>query len=87
MWIKSSFCRTGNCVEVEYRKSSCCTRGDCVEVGFVTSSFCGHPGCVAVAVGPEEILVRDSKDADGPVLRFTREEWEAFKAGVLAGEF
>jgi hypothetical protein len=31
--------------------------------------------------------VRDSKDPSGPVLRFTPAEWEAFRRGVLAGEF
>jgi len=31
--------------------------------------------------------VRDSKDPDGSVLIFTASEWEAFIAGVKAGEF
>jgi Domain of unknown function (DUF397) len=31
--------------------------------------------------------VRDSKDRSGPVLQFTRREWEAFLAGVRHGEF
>lgn len=35
----------------------------------------------------EEIHVRDSKDRDGPVLVFTGKEWDAFLAGVKAGEF
>jgi hypothetical protein len=73
-------------VDVEFVKSSLCTRGDCVEVGFVTSSYCAEGTCVAVAAGPEEVQVRDSKDADGPVLRFTREEWDAFTAGIRNGE-
>ena len=30
---------------------------------------------------------RDSKDRDGPVLRFNAHEWEAFLAGVRNGEF
>ena len=29
--------------------------------------------------------VRDSKDQRGPVLRFTRDEWAAFLAGMKAG--
>lgn len=33
------------------------------------------------------VMVRDAKDAAGPVLRFTRDEWRAFLAGVRAGEF
>lgn len=35
----------------------------------------------------DEILVRDSKDPDGPVLRFTRREWEAFLGGIEDGQF
>lgn len=31
--------------------------------------------------------VRHSKDPDGPVLQFTKEEWYAFLAGAKAGEF
>jgi hypothetical protein len=31
--------------------------------------------------------VRDSKDLNGPVLRFSREEFAAFLAGAKAGEF
>lgn len=44
--------------------------------------------CVEVAHSGDDTLVRDSKDAGkGPVLRFTPTEWEAFTAGVVAGEF
>lgn len=32
-------------------------------------------------------LVRDSKNPDGPVLRFTADEWRAFVGGVQKGEF
>ncbi|WP_308250337.1 DUF397 domain-containing protein [Sphaerisporangium fuscum] len=31
--------------------------------------------------------VRDAKNPDGPVLRFTDDEWHAFALGVRAGEF
>jgi hypothetical protein len=56
-----------------FRKStfSGASNANCVEVGFETSA----------------VLMRDSKDKDGPVLRFTVEEWKAFLAGVKAGEF
>jgi hypothetical protein len=44
--------------------------------------------CVEVASLPEGgIGVRDSKDAAGPVLRFTPGEWDAFLGGVRNGEF
>jgi hypothetical protein len=47
-----------------------------------------NSNCVEVASLPEnEIGVRDSKDAAGPVLRFTPDEWHAFLGGVRNGEF
>jgi Domain of unknown function (DUF397) len=51
------------------------------------SNRCGDASCVEVASLKDEIVVRDSKDPDGPVLRFTREEWEAFVGGVEDGDF
>ncbi|OLB78417.1 MAG: DUF397 domain-containing protein [Actinobacteria bacterium 13_2_20CM_2_71_6] len=43
--------------------------------------------CVEVRCHAEAIQVRDSKDPTGPVLRFTRLEWEAFIGGAKDGEF
>jgi hypothetical protein len=43
--------------------------------------------CVEVTAGQGELLVRDSKDPAGAVLRFTRAEWEAFLQGVRNSEF
>ena len=60
------------------------------------SSYSSQSGCcVEVAVGAGEIRVRDSKfrrnpandSASEPMLSFTREEWNAFLAGVKDGEF
>ena len=34
-----------------------------------------------------EIGVRNSRDAEGAVLRFTPDEWHAFLGGVRNGEF
>ncbi|GLW10105.1 hypothetical protein Misp01_52340 [Microtetraspora sp. NBRC 13810] len=47
----------------------------------------GGNDCVEVAEQDEMILVRDSKDPGGPVLRFTGREWFAFWRGMKAGEF
>lgn len=57
---------------------------------FHRSTFCGPGGCVEVAAQSAEVfLVRDAKNlgSNAPVLRFDRIEWDAFLAGVLAGEF
>ncbi len=50
-------------------------------------SFC-NSNCVEVAdLAAGQIGVRDSKDPEGPVLRFTPGEWRAFIGGVRNGEF
>jgi hypothetical protein len=47
-----------------------------------------NSNCVEVASLPDgQIGVRDSKDAEGPVLRFTPDEWHAFLGGARNGEF
>jgi hypothetical protein len=33
------------------------------------------------------VAFRNSRDPAGPVLEYTAGEWDAFKAGVMAGEF
>jgi hypothetical protein len=43
--------------------------------------------CVEVALTDDGgVAVRDAKNPD-TVLRFSREEWTAFRRGVVAGEF
>jgi hypothetical protein len=57
--------------------------------GWFKSSFSasGNQGCVLVCFGDGTAHVRDSKVTGGPVLVFTRSEWEAFLLGAFAGEF
>ncbi|MFF9123697.1 DUF397 domain-containing protein [Streptomyces sp. NPDC014889] len=44
--------------------------------------------CVEVAdLGGGAVAVRDSNHRDLPPLRFTAEEWAAFRDGVREGEF
>ncbi|OHV63468.1 DUF397 domain-containing protein [Pseudofrankia sp. BMG5.36] len=54
-----------------------------------SSHSAGNGGeCVEVAALPDGgRAVRDSKDPEGPVLRFTAAEWRAFLAGARDGEF
>jgi hypothetical protein len=43
---------------------------------------------VEVATLPDGMIgIRDSKEDDGPILRFTPDEWSAFLAGAARGEF
>ncbi len=52
------------------------------------SSHSGTNGqCVEIAATSGQVLIRDSKDREGPVLAFSPDEWRAFAAGVRDGEF
>jgi hypothetical protein len=51
------------------------------------SSYSGINGCVEVASIDATVIIRDSKDRQGPVLVFTPAEWAAFLKGVRSGEF
>ena len=53
------------------------------------SSYCTGAAatCVEVAMDGSNVLVRDSKQVGGPVLRFSRAEWLMFVRCVRAGEF
>lgn len=99
MFRKAEGCDSGTCVEVDtdnvtFTRATGCGDGTCVEVGFVKAVESGAGGCVEVnrdgacSCTPDgDVLIRDSKDRDGPILRFTAAEWRAFEAGVIAGEF
>jgi hypothetical protein len=56
---------------------------------WVKSSLSFSNGnCVEVASLPDGgIGVRNSRDSEGPVLRFTSDEWHAFLGGAQNGEF
>ncbi|MET8001693.1 DUF397 domain-containing protein [Nonomuraea glycinis] len=53
------------------------------------SSLSGDTGnCVEVApLSGGRVALRDSKDANSPVLVFTEAEWSAFRGGMRLGEF
>jgi uncharacterized protein DUF397 len=59
---------------------------DLATVNWRKSSWSAANGCVEVAFVDGGVLVRDSKDPDGPVLRFTTHEWHVFLLGVHSGE-
>ncbi|MBT2449864.1 DUF397 domain-containing protein [Streptomyces sp. ISL-43] len=65
-WVKSSY--------------SASDSNDCVEVAWVKSSYSTNDGpeCVEVAVLPEAVLVRDSKNTDGPRLAVGPAAWTGF---------
>lgn len=52
------------------------------------SQRCESNSCVEVTrVGSDAIAFRDSKDPDGPILRFSRGDWNAFLRRVEGGDF
>jgi hypothetical protein len=57
------------------------------ESGWRKSSRSQYNACVEVRFAGDRVPVRNSADPDGPVLVFTGAEWDAFVAGVKAGEF
>jgi hypothetical protein len=59
-------------LRVAWHKSRASQQGSCVEVAVA------HDG---------HVLVRDTKDRQGTLLRFTPAEWTAFLIGVRSGEF
>jgi hypothetical protein len=62
-WRKSSFSEApdGNCVEVAWRKSSFSSAPD--------------GNCVEIAYAPPGVVVRDSKNTNGPTLTIGLEGW------------
>lgn len=59
--------------QIVWQHSNRCEGGACVEVGQAPDS--------------PNVYVRNPKDPNGPILTFTPKEWEAFRLGVLDGEF
>ena len=57
------------------------------QIEWRTSSFCASNTCVEVAMTPQAVLVRDSKEPGRQPLIYTKDEWLQFVAGVKSGEF
>jgi hypothetical protein len=43
--------------------------------------------CVEVATTARAVLIRDSEDADGAILRYSAGSWRSFVANVRTGRF
>ena len=53
-----------------------------------SSRSTGNGACVEVkSPAVESVVVRDSKDPQGPVLTFSPDEWSAFVTDVDGGSF
>jgi hypothetical protein len=51
------------------------------------ASFCASNECIEVAPHNNMIVMRNSREPRGQVLRYTAEEWRSFVRGIKAGEF
>jgi hypothetical protein len=58
-----------------------------VDVDWHISTFCAAGNCLAAGADGDTILVRDTKDPEGRVLTYSRDEWEAFLDGIMSGDF
>jgi hypothetical protein len=67
---------------IDWRKASLSfSSGNCVTVaGWRAARASGMSECVEAGTGPAMVGVRDSKNAGGPVLRYSPEQWRAFCA-------
>jgi hypothetical protein len=55
---------------------------------WARSRRCESSTCLEVAPTQDGgIALRDSSDPDGPILRVTRQDWDAFAGGILDGDF
>jgi hypothetical protein len=55
-----------------------------IDLRWRKSSFSGNGGgsCVEVGNGTRRVVVRDTQDRTGPVLRFTPDAWRRFAGQV-----
>jgi len=52
-----------------------------------TSSFSAGGQCIQQSKTNKHVFIRDSKHPHGYILMFTHAEFEAYKQGIIAGEF
>lgn len=57
------------------------------QAAWFKSSASGLDGCVACSWTPTGIQLKDTKNANSPILHFSDREWQAFTQGVRQGEF
>ncbi|MFG1918282.1 DUF397 domain-containing protein [Micromonospora sp. NPDC048898] len=56
-------------------------------LNWKTSTRSNEGNCVEVATPPPIVMVRDSKDRQGPVLSFGAGQWAGFVRGIKGGNF
>lgn len=57
------------------------------DINWLVSSLCEGGACVAVARHNGDVLMRNTSNSAAPILRFMKQEWSDFIAGVKLGDF
>jgi predicted secreted Zn-dependent protease len=57
------------------------------ELSWRVARKCNGGACVRVAAHGDTIVIGSSKHLDGPVIRYSRDEWAAFVDGIRQGDF
>ncbi len=57
------------------------------DLDWHVSRMCDNGQCIKVARAGEFVLVGNTTKPEGPVSKFTVEEWRHFLAGVKLGDF
>ena len=79
-WTKG--CESGHCIEVQLSDEWICQCADPSPL-----SACESDTCTKVRARETIVKIRDSKNPDGPVLKFDLAEWETFQNAVRRGVF
>jgi hypothetical protein len=58
-----------------------------VDTSWKTAVMSGRANCVQIAQCDDMVMIADSKNAAGPFLSYTAQEWHAFLDGARKGEF
>ncbi len=61
--------------------------GSTHNLSWLSAQSCNGGNCVLVAPSDTAIFIGDSKDPAGPILKYTRPEWDTFVARIKRGEF
>jgi predicted secreted Zn-dependent protease len=57
------------------------------ELNWQVARECNGGACIQVAAQGEQIVIGDSKNPKGPILTYSRTEWDAFANGLRQGDF
>lgn len=57
------------------------------DLNWIISRTCEGGQCIMVARKNEYVLIGNTNNPDGPVSRFTADEWRQFLAGAKHGDF